>query len=281
MRITTLAAAVAAGLAMAGGAAADALDRITETGVIRLGVRTDAAPFSYISDIGEPSGLAVELCRDVAISIKRERGLAALEVAYVPVSAASRFEALRSGEIDLLCGPTSATLARRAEIDFSIPYFIDGASAAFRQGALEHVEDLTDERVGVLGDTTTEALLPDLLAEQGATGDIVTFSRHEAGLAALTGGEIDAYFADQGILYRRVLELGASSGLVVAPAQYSFEPYALAMKRGETGLRLEVDRSLSRVFRSGRIFALVNAAMGEVELSDLSIFVYDVVALPD
>ncbi len=58
--------------------------------------------------------------------------LPSLNVTYVPVTAADRFEAIRQQKADLLCEPTSATLARRELVDFSIPTFVDGASLMIR-----------------------------------------------------------------------------------------------------------------------------------------------------
>ncbi|HEX2527873.1 MAG TPA: hypothetical protein VHL31_16440 [Geminicoccus sp.] len=46
------------------------LDRIEQTKTITLGYRSDAVPFSYKNEIGEPAGYSVELCRVVAAEIK-------------------------------------------------------------------------------------------------------------------------------------------------------------------------------------------------------------------
>ncbi len=130
--------AIAIVAAVIGGqATADVLDRIAETGVIRLGVRADATPFSYQSELGEPTGLAVSPCRDAAKEIKAALKLQRMQVEYVEVTAGIRFDKLINGEVDLHCGPTTATLSRRQALDFSIPYFIDGSSLVFRAGILK------------------------------------------------------------------------------------------------------------------------------------------------
>ena len=46
------------------------LDRIREEGVLRIGVRSDAAPFSYRDSLGEASGFIVNLCRAAAKNIR-------------------------------------------------------------------------------------------------------------------------------------------------------------------------------------------------------------------
>ena len=271
----------ALGALLAGQAAADVLDRIAETGVIRLGVRADAPPFSYISQLGEPTGLAVALCREAATEIKAQLGLETLKVDYVEVTAATRFDKLIAGETDLHCGPTTATLSRREAVDFSIPYFIDGSSVVFRAGYIEMVDDLVAQPVGVLSGTTTEVVVSQLNEARNLDLTILSYDTHVDGLNALQEGEIAAYFGDQAILRYLIGEIRPTVPLRFSPDQFSFEPYALTMKRGETRLRLAVDRALSDTFASGAIYTHINASLGEVTLSDIALAVYQVVTLPE
>ncbi len=269
-----------AALAIGGAARADSLDVVRATGTIKLGYRLDAPPFSYRNDEGEPVGLAVNLCDRVADRVGEALGLPELRRVWVPVSAQTRFNAIRAQKIDLLCGPTTQTIQRREEMDFSIPYFIDGAGAVFRRGGAERLEDLTAEPVGVLAGTTTERLAPKLLARVGASSEIRTFESHGDGLAALQNGEIEAYFGDQSILVYQLGQLRPAVPLVISEQQFSFEPYALAMGRGETELRLLVDDALSRIYESGEIFGIIAATMGQLSLSTLTEAVYEVVTIP-
>ncbi|SET21556.1 amino acid ABC transporter substrate-binding protein [Oceanicella actignis] len=260
--------------------AEDALARIARTGRIRLGYRADAPPFSYVDDRGAPAGLAVALCARVAQTLSDPEG-AAPEPVWLPVTAQSRFAALTEGRIDLLCGPATQTLSRRQTLDFSIPYFIDGAAVAFRRGGAERLAQLSDEPVGVLAGTTTEAVAARRLREAGARSALRRFATHEEGLRALARGEIEAYFADRAILHYQLGRLRPATPLVISDEALSFEPYALTMKRGETRLRLAVDAALSRIYRTGAIYDLIAETMGRVSLGPLAEALYEVVALPE
>src|SRR5215831_17992597 len=110
------------------GASAGTLERISQDKTIRIAYRQDAAPFSYKDNLGEPAGYMVDLCRAVAKKLTQQLGLSSLSVAYVPVTAVNRFEAIRQHKADMLCEPTSATLSRRELVDFSVSTFVDGAS---------------------------------------------------------------------------------------------------------------------------------------------------------
>ena len=284
IRITVKGAAVAilaALLAPVGAAADGVLDGIRERGEIRLGFRESAPPFSYRSKNGAPTGLAVWLCQDVARSIQKSLGLESLKFTYVPVTAATRFEALQSGETDLHCGPTTVSLQRRETLDFSIPFFVDGSSAVLLRDGPDSLEGLGDAPIGALKGTTTVKVVENLIASEGLSSPLKLYDDHAAGLTALVNGEIGAYFGDQAILIYQLSQLRPDKPVKLSKVQFSFEPYALAMKRGESDLRLEVDRALSEVYRSGEIHSHLAAAFGDVALSDLAMKLYRVVELPE
>ena len=278
--LAALAVGMLAGLLAAPPAAADVLDAAQERGALRLGYRMDAPPFSYADDAGAPAGLAVQLCAAAAPGVVEAAG-GGLAVEWVAVTAAARFEALVEGRIDLLCGPTTQTLKRRESLDFSIPYYVDGAGMVFRKGGPETLERLTDEPVGVLNGTTTEALARKVLAERAPGAELVLFKSHVEGLEALQRGDVEAYLGDQSILLYQLGRMRPTVQPVIARRTLSREPYALAMRRGEDRLRLAVDRELSRIYESGRIYGLIQEALGRVQISPEIEAIYDVVAIPD
>lgn len=263
-------------------ALADALDRIGETGTIRIGVREAAAPFSYIDADGAPAGLAIALCDRVVDALAARLGRDAIAKDYVTVDTDTRFDALAEGRVDLHCGPMTASLSRRETLDFSIPYFMDGIGAALRRDGVQAVEDLDGQPVGALTDTTAVELAGEVAGAGGSP--VVIFESHRAGLEALGRGEIDVYFGDQGLLLHQLDELKREDRAIpirVIEDQFSYEPYSLAMKGGERRLRLEVDRALSTIYLDGTIFDLIDATFGEFQLSELAAFLYVLVALPE
>jgi len=262
-------------------AVADVLNEIAQRGSIRIGYRGDAPPFSYNSVQGEPTGLAVALCQQTARSIQRQLDLAALDIEYVEVNARTRFPALLEHRVDLHCGPASTTLARRATLDFSLLYFVDGAAVVIRAGEYESIFDIDDGKVGVLGGTTTEDLVQDLVQRNGLHARIKIFQTHSDGLTALSSGGIDAYFGDSAILRFQIRRLGFDDRAEIMTGIFSFEPYALVMKRGETRLRLAVDRALSEIYNNGLIYNLILNELGDFKLSPQVEAVYRIVGLPE
>ena len=91
-------------------ASAQTLDRIRDTKTIRLGYESDARPFSFKDEAGQPAGYAVALCTIVADKAKTELGLTELTVEWVPLDGDARFGAVKDGTVDLLCGADTVTL---------------------------------------------------------------------------------------------------------------------------------------------------------------------------
>jgi len=242
--------------------AADTLARIAETGTVRIGYRADAAPYSYRTASGEAAGYIVDLCREVASAIKATRQLPKLAIDYVEVTAANRFEALRDGNIDLLCEPTSMTMSRRATVDFSLPTFIDGAGVMFRTGDVHRLEDLSGKKIGVLAGTTTEETLRATLDQLGIKATIVPASDHRAGLKRLNEGETEAYFADRGILNYLLVNSRNPADLKLSDQYFTFETYALALPRGDDTFRLLVDGTLAELYRTDRIKTIYARSFG-------------------
>lgn len=269
-------AALAAGLAALPAAAGPVLDRIAERGAIHIGYRTDAPPFSALVD-GQPQGFSVVLCGAVAAALKQELGAESFRAKLVPVGTEQRFEALESGEIDILCGATTVTLERRARIDFSIPTFLTGVGAIARSDAAPLlravlVEDgpaalsdtvvaeaLRNARLGVRRGTTALDWLSAATLETIEGIEIVEFDDHEVGVSQVASGEIDAYLADQAIL----VALGRTkTGMAISNKAFTHEPYALGLPRGDPDFRLSIDRALSRLYRSGDILKIFERSFG-------------------
>ena len=243
-------------------ASAGVLDRISQDKTIRIAYREDAPPFSYKDKIGEPAGFMVDLCRGVAKKLAEQLNLTPLNVTYVAVTAADRFETIRQQKADLLCEPTSATLSRRELVDFSLATFVDGASLMIRADGPHDLKAMSGKKIGVLAGTTTEQGLRNTLKAVGITADIIPAKTHAEGLSMLDDGKISAYFGDRSILVSLIRGSKAPRKLALAENYLSVEPYALALPHGDDDFRLAVDRALSHIYRSGEIAGIFNRTFG-------------------
>lgn len=275
------AALVIAGLlaSVAQGSAAT-LDRVHDTGILTLAYRTDAKPYSYRDDNGQPAGYIVDLCREVVAAVRKAVAVD-VKVNYVVAPADHRFETVNQGHADILCDPSTVTLKRREIVDFSLPTFMDGAGVMSRDAKpVEKFEDLKGRRVGVLVGTTTERVLRTGLADLGIDAEVTTVTNHRQGIDLLTADRIDAYFGDRAIL-TAFLQHENLPGFRVAKHYFSLETYALALPRDDSAFRLLVDQTLARLYRSGKIRALMTKTFGQLPPDELLDALIQINSLPD
>ena len=253
-RKTLLAAALIAGLSFVGpAAAASTLEQIKSSNTIRLGYRENSIPFSFVGEDKQPRGFTVDLCKIVANDVAKQLNIEKLDIKWVPVTAQSRFDALKDGKIDLECGNSTQTLSRRAEFDFSVMTFVDGAGLLFRKGEIPATSDhLTGQRIVVVSGTTTEKALESLGASAKLGAGLIRVADHDAALKALADKNATAYAADRTILITTALASGHAKEFELSHAQFTYEPYGLMMRR-DADFRLAVDRSLARLYRTGEV----------------------------
>jgi ABC-type amino acid transport substrate-binding protein len=259
---------------------AGTLDRIRETGTFRIGYRADAKPYSYRNENSQPAGYIVDLCLEVAGAVRAEVS-DKVRVEYVLVPTDQRFESVRDGKVDILCDPSSVTLPRRELVDFSLPTFLDGASVLYRMSKpVQRFEDLAGKRVGVLSNTTTERVLRESLGALGLKATIVPVGDHGAGIDLLWDDKLDAYFADRAIIAATLKE-GDRPGFQLSKQYFSYETYALALPRDDGAFRLLVDRTLARLYRTGRIDSILAKTFGKTPPDEMLKAMILINSLPD
>ena len=84
-----------------------------------IGYRDSSLPFSYLNQLKQPIGYAIDLCREIVDDMAHELGRDELKVDLRACDLGSRFDAVTSGAIDLECGSTTDNLERRKLVDFS------------------------------------------------------------------------------------------------------------------------------------------------------------------
>jgi glutamate/aspartate transport system substrate-binding protein len=230
------------------------LDKIRESGVITLGHRETSRPFSFIGTDGQPTGYSVDLCLQVVAGLRQSLKLPELKVAWLAVTPGDRIPKLVKGAIDLECGSTTITFSRMEQVAFSHMIFVDGGSLlASAQSGINTAKDLGGKRVGLIPHTTTQKALAQALAAAGVQPTIVNVTDHGEGLRALEEGKIDAYASDRILLAGLQSTVKDPAKLKLSSEFYSYEPYALMMRRGDNAFQANVNRTLSHLYRSGLV----------------------------
>ncbi|MCK4508854.1 MAG: amino acid ABC transporter substrate-binding protein [Desulfuromonadales bacterium] len=237
------------------------LQQIQKSGKVKIGYRQDLPPMSFLDKDGLPTGYSIDICEQIATEIKNTIG-SRVKVEYVPVTSENRFAALFDNKIDILCGATTKTLSRGEKVDFTQLTFVTGASFMSLRGTKLR-NNFDGKKIGVAKGTTTAVTLKELLQETEAGADIVLLDSSIEALAALEKGKIDAYAADQVVLIGLAIKSGKSTNFSVLPDLFSYEPFALAVRRNDADFRLVADRVIADLYRSRQILKIYDKWIGK------------------
>jgi len=244
-------------------AADGTLAAIEKRGAIRLGYLQSAPPFSYAGGDGSPQGYSVELCKRVAENIRQDLKLADLKLQWVSLELQERIEAVRSGKVDIECGTTTWTLSRQQQVDFSLMIFVDGGTVLVSgKSDMLRIVDLNGKKIAVVPTTTTADSLQRALNSRMLNAEVIQVSNAEEGIAKVKSGAVDGYASDRVVLIGLGLASKNASHFRVLDEDFSVEPYALTLPRGDPDFRLEVNRALAKLYRSGEIEAVFDRWLG-------------------
>ncbi len=238
------------------------LKQIKDSGEIRIGFRDSEPPMSFLGRDGKPAGYSIDICRRIVTAIKNKLGTD-LKISYVPVTADNRFVALTNNNIDILCGATTKTLSRREIVDFTELTFVTGASLMSLEGApVLDFPSLEGKKVGVVKETTTVTALRAAIRKSRIDATVVELDSGRIGLEQLRSGAIDAFSADQVVLIGLAITAEDAARFTIASNVFSFEPFALAVRRNDPDFRLVADRVIAQLYRSEQILPIYDKWMG-------------------
>jgi ABC-type amino acid transport substrate-binding protein len=261
-----------------------ALQRINDTGQMNLGFRDSEPPMSFKNQSGKAVGYSIDLCDHIVAAVKQKLGRPDISVNYVPVTAENRFKSIASANIDILCGATTKTLGRSEHVGFTQLTFATGASLlSLEASKVPNVLSLKGKRVAVVSNTTTIEALKSVLDERLVDAEVISVSSAEEGMILLEKGEVDAFSSDQVVLIGQVILRGNERQYYLSEEMFSFEPFALALGRGDADFQLVADRALSQLNRSGQIIAIYRKWFGRIAEEPLTILkaLYQLNATPE
>ncbi|MBL0713633.1 MAG: transporter substrate-binding domain-containing protein, partial [Desulfosarcina sp.] len=124
----------------------------------------------------------------------------------------------------------------------------------------------------VVKNTTTAVALKKLIRETSTDAKVVLFSSTKEGIDALRKKKIDAFSSDQIVLIGIISKMHDPMNFVIGPNVFSFEPFALAVRRNDSDFRLVANRVISDLCRSKKILPIYNKWIGDVTGGRLPIF---------
>jgi glutamate/aspartate transport system substrate-binding protein len=235
------------------------LTRIHDSGVINLGYREGAVPFSYLGEDAKPKGFSIDLCGKITDKIKSALKMPDLKVNLVPVTSANRIALMASGNLDLECGTTAMTLGRLQQVNFLPAMFATaGKLLVEKDSGIKSVEDLKNKSVGVTLGTTEEKSIREISDKEGLGIKIVPFSEHTQGMLGLSTDRIDAYTTDDVLLYGLISTSKEPDKYTVVGNNLYLNLYAIMTPRNDDDFELLGRTVITDLMRTGEIMPIYN-----------------------
>lgn len=191
-------AAVALTLTLAGCSTGDATDsstagaqargvaQIQDSGVIRIGVFSDKAPFGYVDADGNYAGYDVVYAQRIADDL-------GVDVEFTSVDPAARVEFLESKKVDIILANFTVTPERAEKVDFANPYFKVRLGVVSPESApITDVSQLDGKKLIVAKGTTAETYFEKNHPEV----ELVKYDQYNEAYSALQDGRGDALSTD-------------------------------------------------------------------------------------
>lgn len=208
------------------------LKAVRARGVLNCGVNMGLVGFAFPDNKGGWQGFDVDFCRATAAAIFGTP----TAVRFVPLSAEDRFDALKTGKVDVLWRNSSWTMTRdaRGDVSFAGVNYYDGQGFLVRRSLnLSSAAELNGARICVQRGSTTELNLEDYFRARSIQYRPVVVQTEEESRLAYGREECDAMTADVSALAAARTTLSTPAQHVILSDVISKEPLGPVVRRGD------------------------------------------------
>jgi polar amino acid transport system substrate-binding protein len=225
-----------------GETAASTYEQAMNKGAVRIGVRNDNPPMSFIDETGAWVGFDVDLAHALANQLD-------LMAELVVVDGTTRISFLQDGEVDISMASMNHTRKRDEAIDFSITYFWDNQSFLIRKDSYDSIDELIGKTVAANAGSSVIPSWQAYAAERGdPSTEIVEFDDKLAAMQALRDGAVEGYSEDNITL----LSLAAGDpNLELLPGGHNPVQFGVGIPNNDSVWRDQVNFALQELWKDG------------------------------
>ena len=202
------------------------LDRIAQSGVLRVGTAANMPPLNMLDKSGVPMGLDVDLASYIA-------GAMGVELSLVIKPFPELLPALEAGEVDMVISGMTITPERNMKVAFAGPYHISGKALLTKFKSLVTSEDTSKLNSEAFAFTALESSTSASLVEtMMPKARLVTAKDYNAAVDMVLTNKVDALVADYHVCVLSLLR-HPNEGLVSLITPFTYEPLGIAMPAGD------------------------------------------------
>ncbi len=220
------------------------LDRIVQSGTLRVGMSATQPPFNVRGRGGQMLGLEVDLANLIA-------GAMGVELEIVNRPFGELLGAMEEGAVDMVMSGMAITPRRAQTSAFVGPYMLSGKSILTKSttlAAASNTEDLNtpEVRLAALSNSTSQ----EFAERYTPNAQLITVSDYEEAVNMLMAGAIDALVADMPICLLSLMRF-PNEGLATLREPLTIEPIGIAMPGSDLMLRNLMDNYLDAFEKTG------------------------------
>lgn len=230
--IKSIGVAAAIVVGSAGVANAGTLEDTKTAGDLKCGISTGVAGFAFTDANGEWQGFDPAICKAVAAAVLGD----ASKVKFTTTTGKTRFEALKSGEVDVLARNTTWTFSRDADLKLTfigVNYYDGQGFMVPKALGVSSAKELDGASVCIQTGTTTELNLADFFRVNGIKYEPVPIETNAEATQNYSAGRCDVYTTDASGLAATRSTLEKPGDHVLLPEIISKEPLGPLVRHGD------------------------------------------------
>jgi ABC-type amino acid transport substrate-binding protein len=220
------------------------LDRIVQSGTLRVGMSATQPPFNVRGRSGQMLGLEVDLANLIA-------GAMGVELEIVNRPFGELLGAMDEGAVDMVMSGMAITPRRAQTSAFVGPYMLSGKSILTKSttlAAASNTEDLNtpEIRLAALSNSTSQ----EFAERYTPKAQLITVSDYDEAVKMLMAGAIDALVADMPICLLSLMRF-PNEGLATLREPLTIEPIGIALPGNDPMLHNLMDNYLDAFEKTG------------------------------
>jgi len=235
------------------------LEKIARTGALTIGTRTGSPPFAYINQQNEWVGFSIDLVEQLIVPAVSKKVGKAVKLEKKESTPPTRIPLLTANAVDLIAETMTDTRSRRESVDFSITFFVTGAQFLVKRGSrIKGIRDIAGRRVAAQQGSTHAKII----RERVPTAQLREFPDQPAAFQAMAQGQVDAYTNDGIQLAGIKAKAPNPRDWEIVGDFYSYEPYGMAMRKGDSDFRSAVNNGFMEGIEGGKFFEIYEKWFG-------------------
>lgn len=233
--------------------------RIKAAGKITIGTTADYPPFSYHGNNLPWDGFDIQLMNEIGKRL-------GLQVNYVDIPFEGLTGALQLNQIDAAIAAISVTPERAGYVDFTNIYYVGEDGLLARQDSnnsqIRSADEMAKLKIGVQRGSVYETWLNTSLVNTGKMplSNLFAYSQIDQALGDLRANRLDVVVMD----YLPALEAVKQGGVKVVGHGLAKQNYAIAVRKGSSSLRDNLNQALAQIEIDGTETKLAQQYLGVV-----------------